>query len=66
MLESIAKEAITKKTGARGLRNILEKIMRDVMFDIPDIEDLVRISFKEDGQIVMYGGEDENIKEVVV
>ncbi len=34
-LHSIAKKAMEKKTGARGLRAILEKVMLDVMFDAP-------------------------------
>ena len=34
-LREIAKEALKRKTGARGLRSILEGIMRDVMYDIP-------------------------------
>ncbi len=34
-LESIAEEAIQRKTGARGLRAILEEVLVDVMFDIP-------------------------------
>jgi len=34
-LEGIADEAIKRKTGARGLRAILEEILVDVMFDIP-------------------------------
>lgn len=34
-LESIAAEAFEKKTGARGLRSILEYTMRDVMYEIP-------------------------------
>lgn len=34
-LKTIANEAITRKTGARGLRAILEDIMLDVMYDIP-------------------------------
>ena len=33
----IAKEAIIRKTGARGLRSILEKIMRNVMFEAPSV-----------------------------
>ena len=31
----IVEKAIERKTGARGLRSIIEEIMRDVMFDIP-------------------------------
>jgi ATP-dependent Clp protease ATP-binding subunit ClpX len=34
-LHSIAKKAITKKTGARGLRAILEEIMLEIMYDLP-------------------------------
>ena len=34
-LQLIAKEAIQRKTGARGLRSILERIMRNVMFEVP-------------------------------
>ena len=33
----IAKEAIQRKTGARGLRSILERIMRNVMFEVPSV-----------------------------
>lgn len=34
-LEAIAKQSIERKTGARGLRSICEKVMMDVMFDMP-------------------------------
>lgn len=34
-LNAIAKKAIQRKTGARGLRSILEEVMLDVMYDIP-------------------------------
>ena len=33
----IAKEAIQRKTGARGLRSILERIMRNVMYEVPSV-----------------------------
>ena len=39
-LRYIAKRAIERKTGARGLRAILEKIMLNVMFDIPSRDDV--------------------------
>jgi len=39
-LEEIAKKAIERKTGARGLRSIIEGIMLDVMFDLPSREDI--------------------------
>ncbi len=37
-LRQIAKEAMKRKTGARGLRSIIEGIMRNVMYDVPSIE----------------------------
>jgi len=36
-LRLIAKEAIQRKTGARGLRSILERIMRNAMFEVPSV-----------------------------
>ncbi|BAC14033.1 ATP-dependent protease ATP-binding subunit ClpX [Oceanobacillus iheyensis] len=41
-LQEIAKKAIERKTGARGLRSIIEGIIVDVMFDIPSREDVDR------------------------
>ena len=35
-LEEIAKQAIKRKTGARGLRSIMEEILMDTMFNLPD------------------------------
>ncbi|MBT2569201.1 ATP-dependent protease ATP-binding subunit ClpX [Planococcus sp. ISL-110] len=40
-LVEIAKLAIDRKTGARGLRSIIENIMLEVMFDLPSREDIV-------------------------
>jgi ATP-dependent Clp protease ATP-binding subunit ClpX len=37
-LEAIAKKAIARKTGARGLRSILEAILLDTMFELPALE----------------------------
>jgi ATP-dependent Clp protease ATP-binding subunit ClpX len=39
-LKEIAKKAIERKTGARGLRSIIESIMLDVMFDLPSRDDI--------------------------
>lgn len=41
-LKEIAKKAIERKTGARGLRSIIEGIMLDVMFELPSREDIVK------------------------
>ena len=42
-LRAIAKEAIRRKTGARGLRAIMEKIMTDVMFEVPTRKDIKKV-----------------------
>ncbi|MEK5039130.1 ATP-dependent protease ATP-binding subunit ClpX [Sporosarcina sp. FSL K6-3457] len=39
-LIEIAKEAIVRKTGARGLRSIIENIMLDVMYELPSLEEV--------------------------
>lgn len=39
-IKAIAKQAIARKTGARGLRSIMEGIMTDIMFEIPSREDV--------------------------
>jgi len=41
-LREIANKAIERKTGARGLRSIIEGIMLDVMFDLPSRDDIVK------------------------
>ena len=38
-LKEIAKLAIERKTGARGLRSILEDIMLDIMYELPSFKD---------------------------
>jgi len=47
-LEAIADEAISRGTGARGLRSIIEAAMRDVMFEIPSQEDARRVIIKRE------------------
>jgi ATP-dependent Clp protease ATP-binding subunit ClpX len=42
-LGEIAKEAIKRNTGARGLRAIIESIMLDVMYDIPSRQDITKV-----------------------
>ncbi|MEK5325210.1 ATP-dependent protease ATP-binding subunit ClpX [Aeribacillus sp. FSL M8-0254] len=41
-LSEIAKKAIERKTGARGLRSIIEGIMLDVMFELPSRDDITK------------------------
>jgi len=42
-VREIAKKAIKRKTGARGLRTILEDILLDVMFDVPSSESVKKV-----------------------
>ena len=47
-LIAIAKQAIDRKIGARGLRSILENIMIDIMYEIPSREDIGKVIIQED------------------
>ena len=47
-LVEIAKKAIERKTGARGLRSIIENIMLDVMFDLPSRDDISKCIITKD------------------
>ena len=42
-LVEVAKKAIAKKTGARGLRSILEKVMMDIMYEVPSRDDIEKV-----------------------
>ncbi len=46
-IEAIAELAMKRKTGARGLRTVLEKTLLDTMFDIPSTEDVKRVIVDE-------------------
>ena len=47
-LKAIARKAIERKTGARGLRSILESILMDTMFDIPTTDNIDSVVINED------------------
>ena len=47
-LQSVAKKAIERNTGARGLRSILEETMTQLMFDIPSREDIIKVQITKD------------------
>uniref|UniRef100_UPI0025DD5E62 ATP-dependent Clp protease ATP-binding subunit ClpX n=1 Tax=uncultured Clostridium sp. TaxID=59620 RepID=UPI0025DD5E62 len=47
-LEAIANEAIKRKTGARGLRSIVEETMTEIMFDIPSDESIEKVIINQD------------------
>ncbi len=46
-LVAIAKKALARKTGARGLRSILEQALLDVMFDLPTLERVSKVVVDE-------------------
>ena len=54
-ISEIAKKAISKKTGARGLRSILENILLKTMFELPDMENVIKVTV--DGQSVKGASE---------
>lgn len=68
-LEAIAALAIERKTGARGLRSILEGIMRETMFEIPSMQDVREIIVTREtiteGQspTIINGDDSDDIKE---
>ena len=47
-LRGIAKDAMKKKTGARGLRSIMEKVMLDVMYEIPALSNVKECVISEE------------------
>lgn len=47
-LHAIAKEAIERKTGARGLRSIIETTMLDMMYELPSRDDIVKCIITKD------------------
>jgi len=52
-IKAIAEEAYKRKTGARGLRSIMEHIMTDVMYDIPSKPHITQCEITED--VVKHG-----------
>ncbi|MDJ0639188.1 MAG: ATP-dependent Clp protease ATP-binding subunit ClpX [Paracoccaceae bacterium] len=47
-LSAIAKKAIERKTGARGLRSIMENILLDTMFDLPGLDSVEEVVVNEE------------------
>ena len=57
-LERIAEKAAERKTGARGLRSITEKLMTDIMYEIPSNKDIKKVIITDS---TVDGGEPEII-----
>ncbi|MCF6514899.1 ATP-dependent Clp protease ATP-binding subunit ClpX [Lactobacillus sp. S2-2] len=47
-LQTMAQLAISRNTGARGLRSIIEDVMRDIMFDLPSRKDVQEVIVTKD------------------
>jgi ATP-dependent Clp protease ATP-binding subunit ClpX len=47
-LKAIAKKSITRKTGARGLRSILENLLLDLMYELPSMKNVSKIIIDKD------------------
>ena len=68
-LKAIAARAIERKTGARGLRNVMDKIMLDIMFKLPSMpnvkECLINRAVIEKGKepVLLYGDGGEAVSE---
>jgi ATP-dependent Clp protease ATP-binding subunit ClpX len=46
-LGAIARKAIDRKTGARGLRSIMEAILLDTMFELPSLEGVEQVMISQ-------------------
>ena len=53
-IEAIAETANKQKTGARGLRSIIENIMLEIMFTVPEQKDLSKCTITKD--VVLKNG----------
>jgi ATP-dependent Clp protease ATP-binding subunit ClpX len=46
-LKALARKAMLRKTGARGLRTILENVLLDTMYDLPSMENVTKVVVDE-------------------
>jgi len=58
-LDAIAQRALKRRTGARGLRSIVESILLDVMYDLPSMANVIKVvidesSIEEGRPILIY------------
>jgi ATP-dependent Clp protease ATP-binding subunit ClpX len=58
-LKAIAKRALARKTGARGLRSILEEILLDIMYDLPSLENVSKV-------VIDYNSVNDDIKPILI
>ncbi|MBA0916231.1 MAG: ATP-dependent Clp protease ATP-binding subunit ClpX, partial [Nitrosospira sp.] len=58
-LKAIAKKALARKTGARGLRSILENTLLDTMYDLPSLDNVVKV-------VIDHGSVGGDIKPILI
>jgi ATP-dependent Clp protease ATP-binding subunit ClpX len=58
-LKAIARRALTRKTGARGLRSILEEILLDIMYDLPSLENISKV-------VIDYNSVNDDINPILI
>ena len=58
-LKEIASRALTRKTGARGLRSILEEILLDIMYDLPSLDNITKV-------VIDYNSVNDDIKPILI
>lgn len=58
-LKAIARRALARKTGARGLRSILEEILLDIMYDLPSLENVSKV-------VIDYNSVNDDIKPILI
>ncbi|GJL72698.1 MAG: ATP-dependent Clp protease ATP-binding subunit ClpX [Nitrosomonas sp.] len=58
-LKAIAKKALSRKTGARGLRSILEETLLDIMYDLPSLENVSKV-------VIDHGAVKNDIKPILI
>ena len=69
-LHAIAKKAMERKTGARGLRTILENILLDTMYELPSLEGVSKVVIDEsvvegsnEPYLVYEGGDSQKLSQ---
>lgn len=60
-LTAIAKKALARRTGARGLRSIMEQALLDLMFDLPSLNDVKRVLI--DDNVINTGATPQFVRE---
>jgi ATP-dependent Clp protease ATP-binding subunit ClpX len=69
-LAAVAKRAMQRKTGARGLRTILENVLLDIMYDLPSLRNVQKVVIDDDvisGEskpYLVYAAEDARLSTV--